>query len=245
MGVLSNVGRFFSLDVLDGQHRTKDPHARLRWRTPEFYFYYLIFILVVPLMFKSVIDISRSTHPNYNLYKEHLSPGFLRPVDNSDSQYASFRDQAPTLALLMVGHTGLRKLLDQVVRGTGRVKFDFVFGLIFLAVLHGFGALKVLGIATLTYNVAKLGQKSLLNPAMTWTMIIALLFMNEWHQGYKFAALHPSLRMMDEYSGLLDRWHIHFNVTALRLISFNLDYYWSLKMPGAAVNQFKFIQWSC
>ena len=29
------------------------------WGTPEFYFYYLIFIICVPLMFKSVYDVSK------------------------------------------------------------------------------------------------------------------------------------------------------------------------------------------
>lgn len=32
---------------------------------------------------------------------------------------------------------------------------------------------------------------------------------------------------LDSYGGLLPRWEILFNITALRLISFNLDYYWA------------------
>ncbi|KAK5051216.1 glycerol transporter, partial [Cryomyces antarcticus] len=30
-----------------------------RWATPEFYFYYLIFLVCVPLMFKAVYDVSK------------------------------------------------------------------------------------------------------------------------------------------------------------------------------------------
>lgn len=30
-----------------------------RWNTPEFYFYYLVFLTVVPMMFKSVYDVSQ------------------------------------------------------------------------------------------------------------------------------------------------------------------------------------------
>lgn len=35
-------------------------HASL-WRTPEFFVYYLFFISLVPLMFKTVIDASKGT----------------------------------------------------------------------------------------------------------------------------------------------------------------------------------------
>lgn len=29
------------------------------WNTPEFYFYYLVFLICIPLMIKSVIDVSK------------------------------------------------------------------------------------------------------------------------------------------------------------------------------------------
>lgn len=32
-----------------------------RWNTPEFYFYYFVFITVIPMMFKTVIDVSQGT----------------------------------------------------------------------------------------------------------------------------------------------------------------------------------------
>jgi len=31
----------------------------------------------------------------------------------------------------------------------------------------------------------------------------------------------------DVFGGVYDRWHILFNFNSLRLISFNMDYYWS------------------
>lgn len=39
---------------------------------------------------------------------------------------------------------------------------------------------------------------------------------------------------MDDHGGLIPRWEVLFNITILRLISFNLDYYWSLNLPGAS-----------
>lgn len=50
------------------------------------------------------------------------------------------------------------------------------------------------------------------------------------------ALLHSWAEWMDSYSGIIPRWEILFNLTVLRLISFNLDYYWSLeKGAGSAL----------
>lgn len=35
-----------------------------RWRTPEYYFYYLVFIAIVPLMFKVPYDVSKGGVPH-------------------------------------------------------------------------------------------------------------------------------------------------------------------------------------
>jgi hypothetical protein len=37
------------------------------WRTPEFFIYYLFFIILVPLMFKTVIDASKGESREFNL----------------------------------------------------------------------------------------------------------------------------------------------------------------------------------
>ncbi|KAI9854879.1 MAG: glycerol transporter, partial [Pleopsidium flavum] len=39
---------------------------------------------------------------------------------------------------------------------------------------------------------------------------------------------------LDAYGGLIPRWEILFNITVLRLVSFNLDYYWSLDRRGGS-----------
>lgn len=48
-----------------------------KWNTPEFYFYYFVFITVVPMMFKTVIDVSQADHPSYATYVDLLSPGWI------------------------------------------------------------------------------------------------------------------------------------------------------------------------
>jgi protein-cysteine N-palmitoyltransferase HHAT len=89
MEVLHFFRRLYSLDTLDtrlttssliplaaatedsaekptSEKRTDGEAANLpagaspsKWRTPEFYFYYTVFVLVVPQMFRSVMNVSR------------------------------------------------------------------------------------------------------------------------------------------------------------------------------------------
>lgn len=135
---------------------------------------------------------------------------------------------------------GYASFADGEARKEQRVSFDFGFALIFLAAMHGFSALKVLLILFTNYCIATgLPRKTI--PVATWIFNIAILFANEIGDGYQFAriadhisptATHDLLRgvgeWLDGYSGIMPRWHILFNITVLRLISFNLDYYWSL-----------------
>ncbi|KAI1806543.1 MBOAT-domain-containing protein [Daldinia bambusicola] len=126
-----------------------------------------------------------------------------------------------------------------------RASFDFGFALIYLVALHGISSLKILLILYLNYQVATTLPRKYI-PAATWIFNIGTLFANELFKGYRFGAIAelivgppdiPSLlhegpvawgRWLDSYGGLMGRWEILFNITVLRLISFNLDYYWSL-----------------
>lgn len=235
-----------------------------KWKTPEFYFYYFVFVTIVPYMFWVAYDVSRPSHPNYHKFEYLLSDGWIpgRKIDLSDAQYFTFRRNVPYLALLLIFHPLARKVCNYVrpiparsnspkpngyasfadgeARKEQRVSFDFGFALIFLAAMHGFSALKVLLILFTNYCIATgLPRKTI--PVATWIFNIAILFANEIGDGYQFAriadhisptATHDLLRgvgeWLDGYSGIMPRWHILFNITVLRLISFNLDYYWSL-----------------
>lgn len=91
-------------------------------------------------------------------------------------------------------------------------------------------------------------------PAVGWAFNLAVLFANEIYGGYKWGNLLAGLgwlvsqvdqclvcdistRSSADYlrisqdepraKGILPRWHINWNITMLRLISFNMDYYWA------------------
>lgn len=111
--------------------------------------------------------------------------------------------------------------------------------------------LKVLSILYINFNLATRLPKTYI-PTATWIFNIGIMFANELCKGYQFAAiaeffLPPSAfseagsayaiswgKWLDSYSGLLPRWEILFNITVLRLVSFNLDYYWSLDYRSAS-----------
>ncbi|PGG97714.1 hypothetical protein AJ80_09649 [Polytolypa hystricis UAMH7299] len=255
-----------------------------KWNTPEFYIYYLVFLTAVPMMFKTVCDVSKESHPTFPKYSHLLSEGWIpgRRVDNSDAQYATFRDNIPYMALLVIVHPLLRRACDllfpareanspsaqngkskrdDVFQGASaadarmerRVSFDYYFALVLLTVLHGFSALKVLAILTINYKIAtKLPRDRV--PLATWVFNIGILFANELFRGYHFADIAALFtwgsslgsdalivswgKWLDSFGGLIPRWEILFNITVLRLISFNLDYYWSLDYPsGSAIEK--------
>lgn len=59
--------------------------------------------------------------------------------------------------------------------------------------LHGASALKILAIFSLNYALAKsLGGKGVM-PFAVWGFNVAILFLNEIHDGYRFASIHSSL----------------------------------------------------
>ena len=87
-----------------------------KWRTPEYYFYYLCFLIIPFFMVKTVYDVSVPEHPQYKHYESLLSEGWIpgRKVDNSDSQFAGFRDQVPILVVVVVAHLLLRRVYEYV-----------------------------------------------------------------------------------------------------------------------------------
>lgn len=135
-------------------------------------------------------------------------------------------------------------------RFTQRIQFDFYFALVFIVALHGISALKVLAILYLNYKIAKSLPRRYI-PAATWIFNISTLFANELCAGYPLERLAAMLtsttdatgqesllvlwgRQLDSFGGLIPRWEILFNFTVLRLISFNMDYYWCLDYPAAS-----------
>jgi hypothetical protein len=117
--------------------------------------------------------------------------------DNSDTQYRSFRSNIPALLFLAGLHLASSKLFNRIFYAgqpddSYRVPYHVVFAILTLFGLHGFSALKVLGLVSLNYAIAKYttGKKLGKGGAVVgWVFNIGVLFVNEWYGGYTFGSL--------------------------------------------------------
>ncbi|KLO17383.1 MBOAT-domain-containing protein [Schizopora paradoxa] len=213
-----------------------------RWRTPEFIFYGLAFVIAIPVMIWKTVNLSRESHPNYKLYSYKLTDGWIpgRKFDNSDAQYRTFRNSVGLLTIIAAGFFVVKSLHRLVIKQTSppksdrlhRIPFLVAFSAIFLLGLHGLNALKILLIFYLNYLIAKGLGPSKLTPAATWLFNLSVLFAIDRFSGFPFVSLHPSLAFLDDFQGAYPRWYIPFNITMLRLVSFNMDYYWASRKSG-------------
>lgn len=76
------------------------------------------------------------------------------------------------------------------------ITFSLAFSALFLLGLHGSSIVKILAILSANYAIARVCRGSKLGPILTWAFNVAVLFMNEWHDGYRFGAIHHSLEFL-------------------------------------------------
>ncbi|KAJ9110167.1 hypothetical protein QFC20_003019 [Naganishia adeliensis] len=230
-----------TVHIPDAAARTPPPTSRSRWSTLEFRLYALAFAVVVPLMVWVPISLSSESHPNYPNYAYRLSDGWIpgRKVDISDPQYRTFRQNIPALIALSTVFLVSSRIFTAVRPLTfptaTKTHFLVAFEVVMLLVLHGVGAFKigliiVLNWALVTWSVQRVRAghaPACLTPTIVWVFNGLTIFANDYYGGYSLKAIHPSLAPLDSYSGLLPRWHVNFNITMLRLISFGMDYHWA------------------
>ena len=233
MAMLHNLRDFFSLEALDtrlapSSNSAKKQQVIKRASSPsrllslEFKFYYVVFLLAVPLMFKAAMDASNESNPNYPRFQHLLSQGWLfgRKVDNSDQQYRFFRDNFPLLCILILFHVGLRKTLALMFQIRKRTYFDLAFGIVFLVGAHGVNILKIGFHLTINYLIGKLIKDKKTAIWATWIYGVLTLFLNDWYGMTRFG-----IPLLDQsFKGIIARWDVFYNFTLLRMISFNLDY---------------------
>lgn len=156
----------------------------------------------------------------------------LYPIIQSFSQSATASRAGGRLSAQSLALTGNARLEQ-------RASFDLCFGIVYLLVLNGSSAFKVFLILYINHGIATQTPNKFV-PAVTWIFNIGILFANELCRGYPYSQLAGLISpwsnqesnwgsILDSYGGVFPRWEILFNITILRLISFNLDYCWSLR----------------
>lgn len=232
-GLLNSILDFFSLETLDTrlypptnpvkkQQVINKANAKSKWSTLEFKIYIAIFAVTVPLMYKTAMDASNETNPNYPKFARLLSQGWLfgRKVDNSDQQYRFFRDNFPLLMGLIFLHYSIRRITTPLLHINKRTYFDFGFGLIFLCAAHGTNSLRILIFVLINYLISKFVPNYKLALGLTWFYGILTLFINDKMYNVPFG-----ISFIDHgFKGIIERWDVFYNFTLLRMISFNADY---------------------
>ncbi|KAI9255574.1 MBOAT, membrane-bound O-acyltransferase family-domain-containing protein [Sporodiniella umbellata] len=199
------------------------------WKTKEFCFYYVCFCLILPYMFRTAYNLSKSSHPNYSKYEDLLSEGWIfnRQVDNSDAQYSQFREHIPRLIPLVFLHQ-LFSHSNRRFFQFSAISFSLALSFICVVLLYGTSVIKIMTIIAINFGISRVFRNSIGNPICTWTFNLTVLFLNEYYDGYRFNdIMGSSFAWLDQYNGIQSRWHILFNFGVLRLISFNLDYFWA------------------
>lgn len=156
------------------------------------------------------------------------------------------------LLALALGHTGLGKLVEllfdkgraQAISSRGanqststthpsRRIFLALFTMIYVLALHGSNSIKLILILALNYTLAKVcaGQR-VYAPLIIWTFGIGTLFLVHWNEGLPWSVWLPAFSFLDNYTGLLPRWQINFNISMLRLVSFAMDLHWARLAPA-------------
>lgn len=233
---------FFSVEALDARIKPQQRKNKLlsstkttttiqkaRWNTYEFRFYYLAFIMVIPMMFITAMNASTERNViNYYKFERLLSTGWLfgRKVDNSDAQYRFFRDNFFLLITLILSHVLFKRFILMITH-VSKLKFDMCFGLFFLFVAHGFNSLRILAHMMVMFSIVHLlKRKRNWAVCLTWLYGISSLFINDKYRNLPFGSLLPLLKPLDQlkFNGIIERWDVFFNFTLLRLISYNLDY---------------------
>lgn len=184
--------------------------SKSRWNTWEFYFYYLVFIIVVPQMVYVPYLLSRpDSNPQYPHFQHHLEPGWLfgRRRDDSDFQYRSFRDKIPMLLGIMTGYLVLSWALTKLGAARGpigrgssspstrtqsktrpnRKLFLYLFTTCFIVALHGVNTLKILLILLINYGLAKtLAGHKRIAPLFIWAFNVGTLAVVHWNDGFQW-----------------------------------------------------------
>jgi D-alanyl-lipoteichoic acid acyltransferase DltB (MBOAT superfamily) len=152
-------------------------------------------------------------------------------VDVSDYQWREFRASTPILAAAMGGFV----ICSRAVQATApqhRVLFYLVFALVLLAVLHGACLLYVLALSLAGYYLAKATAQQPYGLVIVWAWHCSTFLLIRAFEGFPFKLLGPGFAALDQHRGML-RWHIHYNLLLLRMLSFAADYRWQLqRKPG-------------
>jgi D-alanyl-lipoteichoic acid acyltransferase DltB (MBOAT superfamily) len=206
------------------------------WTSPEMLLSLVACVFYFGGSFWRLAQLSRLWRPH--LHHLHVVPlyGAEHPLDASDPQWWSFRSHLPLLFVLALVSVALTHALARLGLSYARWRTTHLVarlavGVLFVAVLHRWHAIQLVGVLLAHYGVVRwLGAAQWrgvpLAPAFSWCFCVALLFTTE-HAGAEPRLsdwFGESLAFMDAPPAQLVRWASKWNLIMLKLISFASDY---------------------
>ncbi|CEM40145.1 unnamed protein product [Vitrella brassicaformis CCMP3155] len=175
-----------------------------------------------------------------------ILPGWIgqRHIDMYDFQWEGIRNALPILTLGAMAHVGGSRLLRVYLASTREeggddggaerdaplLAYHLLFGMVYVCYLHGCGTFWLLSLVLVNFCISRLcAAGHSLGPALTWLFNVTILLTNDYFAGYRFEWIHPRLGALDQEPFIgVSRWHVHFPMVTLKLISFNMDLYWAV-----------------
>lgn len=149
-------------------------------------------------------------------------------VDYNDGQLSSFLEGLPLLTFVAALFVLIRKFISQFTNDiTTHLIYYLLFGFGYIFYLHGPGVIFVYMMITANFVLTQMFAGKNGFPILIWIINLAFLIMVEYYNGFKFGWISPELRFLDK--NIFMQWHRSNNLCMLKIISFALDYHWSIR----------------
>ncbi|KAJ3063269.1 glycerol transporter, partial [Podochytrium sp. JEL0797] len=227
---------YHAVDTDENETTKKDPAPIV---TTELKIHIAIVSALMLAMLVTIVRFSSPTRPEFNTYKHLLSPSWISPslwIDNSDQQYATFRGNLKLLIPLMILHVSVSNAIQRsfVDSYRPRIAFSLAFSILFFAIYNGFSGLLKLGIVLgVNYVGAIMLRGSKLAPVWAWSYGLFVLIATNYYRGFQFGWISPHLSFLDAFPGLNSGWFDPLRFCFLRMVSFNMDFYWKCRLSDS------------
>jgi hypothetical protein len=201
-----------------------------RWLKFEFLIYYLLLGWSIYKGFSCAMRISTPEgNPDFDRLRGRLSHGWIYNsslMDNSDEQYSEFRKNIFILTFLIILFILIRRLIYQWLF------LNVLLSLFFILLIHRINTIFFIICLIINYWISRLNNlfpSSWIMPAATWIWAIYTLLVTE---GLSFVYMDFGFNT-ENWSpwivGGYHQWWQIYRLSILRMISFNIDYYYAMK----------------